>query len=129
LCIPSKAFNPHGDGKAAERITCSKVIAIASEDPLYKRLLDLSILFAAHVLLSPIWVLLWIFIPLFIWREDGTPIFYVQERSGLNEKPFRALKFRSMMKGAEKGIGALYGQRKTTQDDKVRENTPRHRPR
>lgn len=82
-------------------------MAAALKDYSYKRFLDLSILFAAHVSFSPIWVLLWIFIPLFIWLEDGNPIFYVQERAGLNGKPFKAFKFRSMVKDAEKGIGAV----------------------
>jgi len=83
-------------------------MAIALKDPPYKRLLDLSILFAAHVFLFPIWAFLWIFIPLFIWLEDGTPIFYIQERSGLNGKVFKALKFRSMVKDAEKATGAVW---------------------
>lgn len=85
-------------------------MAIALKNPLYKRFLDLSVLFLAHLLLSPIWVFLWIFIPLSIWLEDGNPILYVQERVGLNGKPFRAFKFRSMVKDAEKDIGAVWAE-------------------
>ena len=85
----------------------SQSMQIALKDPFYKRFLDLSILFAAHVFLFPIWVFLWIFIPLFIWLEDGTPVFYIQERLGLNGKTFKVLKFRSMRKDAERYTGAV----------------------
>jgi lipopolysaccharide/colanic/teichoic acid biosynthesis glycosyltransferase len=90
-------------------------MAIALKDPYYKRLLDLSILFSVHVLLFPIWVFLWIFIPLLVWLDDGSPIFYIQERSGLKGKLFKALKFRSMVKDAEKATGAVW----------AKENDPR----
>lgn len=85
-------------------------MAIALKNPPYKRFLDLSVLFLAHLLLPPIWIFLWIFIPLFIWIEDGIPIFYIQERSGLNGKPFRAFKFRSMVKDAEKATGVVWAE-------------------
>jgi lipopolysaccharide/colanic/teichoic acid biosynthesis glycosyltransferase len=86
------------------------LMAIPLKNPPYKRFLDISILFLAHLLLSPIWVFLWIFIPLFIWLEDGNPIFYVQERAGLHGKPFRAFKFRSMVKDAEKATGVAWAE-------------------
>lgn len=90
-------------------------MTIALKEPPYKRLLDLSILFLAHVLFPPIWILLWIFIPLSVWLEDGAPIFYVQERLGLNGELFKAVKFRSMVKDAEGSTGAVW----------ARENDPR----
>jgi lipopolysaccharide/colanic/teichoic acid biosynthesis glycosyltransferase len=80
---------------------------IALKHPPYKRFLDLSVLFVAHLLLSPVWLVLWIFIPILIWLEDGTPIFYLQKRLGLKGKPFKALKFRSMVKDAERSTGAI----------------------
>jgi len=86
---------------------CIDGMATAVKDPPYKRFLDLSVLVAAHILLFPIWVFLWILIPLFIWLEDGTPIFYVQERLGLEGKTFKALKFRSMVQDAERVTGAI----------------------
>lgn len=61
-------------------------------------------------MLSPIWLLLWIFIPVFIWLEDGNPIFYIQKRCGLNGKRFKALKFRSMVKDAEGSTGPVWAQ-------------------
>jgi undecaprenyl-phosphate galactose phosphotransferase len=36
-----------------------------------------------------------------IWREDGAPVLYRQERVGRKSKPFVMLKFRSMVKDAE----------------------------
>jgi sugar transferase (PEP-CTERM system associated) len=40
---------------------------------------------------------------LLIYLEDGAPIFYSQERVGLDGKSFNVLKFRSMRNDAEKG--------------------------
>jgi len=50
---------------------------------------------------------LWALFSLFIKLEDGGPIFYVQERSGLDGTRFHALKFRSMIPHAEANIGAV----------------------
>ena len=38
-----------------------------------------------------------------IWLEDRSPIFYSQERVGLDGHTFKVLKFRSMRNDAEKG--------------------------
>ena len=74
----------------------------------YKRPFDLLVLFATHILLSPILVLLWIIIPIAIWLEDRGPIFYTQERVGKNGKIFRLYKFRSMVVDAEKHVPMYY---------------------
>jgi lipopolysaccharide/colanic/teichoic acid biosynthesis glycosyltransferase len=50
---------------------------------------------------------LWIVFALAIKAEDGGPVFFVQERSGLKGVPFKALKFRSMIPDAEAGHGAV----------------------
>jgi lipopolysaccharide/colanic/teichoic acid biosynthesis glycosyltransferase/VanZ family protein len=50
---------------------------------------------------------LWIAIPLAIRIEDRGPVFYAQERVGLNGRTFKALKFRSMVKDAEKASGPV----------------------
>ncbi len=45
-------------------------------------------------------------IALAIKLEDGSPVFFVQERAGKDGKPFRCIKFRTMIVGAEsKGLG------------------------
>jgi len=78
------------------------------KDKLYKRPLDLAILISAHIILFPLWLLLWIIIPLLIWLEDRGPVFYAQERVGRNGKIFKAYKFRSMVPDAEKKTGAVW---------------------
>lgn len=43
-----------------------------------------------------------------IVAETGTPVFYVDERIGLGARPFRAIKFRTMVRGAlAQGLGRL----------------------
>ena len=78
----------------------------------YKRWFDLSVLVIAHVLLLPLWLLLWTVIPVVIRLGDGGPIFYRQQRMGKDGTPFSVLKFRTMIIGAE-NQGPAY----TTDDD------------
>lgn len=73
----------------------------------YKTLFDLTILTCSHVVLAPIFVILWIFIPAAIWLEDRGPVFYTQNRLGKNGKLFKLYKFRSMIPDAEKETGAV----------------------
>lgn len=49
----------------------------------------------------------WFIFILIIWLEDGWPVFYLQERVGLNGKIFISIKFRSMVKDAEVKMGPL----------------------
>jgi lipopolysaccharide/colanic/teichoic acid biosynthesis glycosyltransferase len=50
---------------------------------------------------------LWCVFALAIKLEDGGPVFYVQERVGHHGRVFRALKFRSMHRDAERATGPL----------------------
>lgn len=50
---------------------------------------------------------LWALVALAIKLEDGGPILYVQERSGLAGTHFKACKFRSMIPHAEANVGAV----------------------
>ena len=50
---------------------------------------------------------LWILFSAVIWLQDRGPIFYGQDRVGKGGRVFKALKFRSMIKDAEKGRGAV----------------------
>jgi lipopolysaccharide/colanic/teichoic acid biosynthesis glycosyltransferase/VanZ family protein len=50
---------------------------------------------------------LWIVIPLAVRIESRGPVFYAQERVGRNGRTFKALKFRSMVKDAEKTSGPV----------------------
>ena len=78
----------------------------------YKRWFDMTVLILAHVLLLPIWLFLWTFIPIFIWLGDRGPIFYHQSRMGKDGKPFSVVKFRTMIVDAEN-----QGQAWTTDND------------
>ena len=74
----------------------------------YKRCFDLSVLLLAHLLLFPVWAALWIAIPLAIRLSDRGPVFYIQERAGLNGRTFRAIKFRTMIPDAESETGPVW---------------------
>jgi len=84
-----------------------------TESPLYgwnlvfKRSTDIMISFLAIVISSPLMIL----IALLIKLESRGPVFFVQERVGLDRKVFRMYKFRSMSMDAESYPGR-YGPRK-----------------
>lgn len=78
----------------------------------YKRIFDLTILVLAHVLLLPLWLILWTTIPFLIWLGDRGPVFYKQKRKGRNGQVFTVLKFRTMVPDAE-----LKGPPWTTEND------------
>ncbi len=63
-----------------------------------KRLFDLLVVLIALVLLLPIFVIAF----LIVLIADGFPVFYIQQRVGLNGKIFNLYKFRSMKKDADK---------------------------
>jgi lipopolysaccharide/colanic/teichoic acid biosynthesis glycosyltransferase len=78
----------------------------------YKRWFDLSVLVLAHIFLLPLWIVLWTVIPLMIWLEDHGSVFFRQQRMGKDGKPFRIIKFRTMVVDAEQ-----QGPAWTTDDD------------
>ncbi len=67
----------------------------------YKVWFDLSVLILAHALLLPLWLILWMVIPLVIWLDDHGPVFYRQQRMGKDGIPFNVIKFRTMVVDAE----------------------------
>jgi lipopolysaccharide/colanic/teichoic acid biosynthesis glycosyltransferase len=68
-----------------------------------KRLLDVVLSGTGLIASAPLWAL----IALAIKGEDGGPVFYDQERSGINGRRFSVRKFRSMVPDAERHTGAL----------------------
>jgi lipopolysaccharide/colanic/teichoic acid biosynthesis glycosyltransferase len=68
----------------------------------YKTRFDLTVLALAHLLLFPIWLGLWTAIPAIIWIADRGPVFYRQVRVGKDGRAFEVLKFRTMIKGADR---------------------------
>ena len=63
-----------------------------------KRLLDILIAFMALVLLSPIFLI----VAFKVRKNLGSPIFYLQERPGKDNKLFKMIKFRSMKDACDK---------------------------
>jgi exopolysaccharide biosynthesis polyprenyl glycosylphosphotransferase len=65
---------------------------------LFKRVMDMAVAGVGLVLLSPLMLLLAIAIKL----ESPGPVFFVQDRMGLDGRPFQMIKFRSMRSDAER---------------------------
>jgi len=72
-------------------------IALRGWRRLAKRLMDVVGAAVGLVVLSP----LMMFVAVLIKLDSRGPVFYVQERMGLDARPFKILKFRSMRKNAE----------------------------
>jgi lipopolysaccharide/colanic/teichoic acid biosynthesis glycosyltransferase len=68
-----------------------------------KRLFDIFLSSIGIIGSSPLWILF----ALVILIEDGLPIFYLQDRVGKNGRIFKGIKFRSMIKDAEKDSGPV----------------------
>jgi lipopolysaccharide/colanic/teichoic acid biosynthesis glycosyltransferase len=68
-----------------------------------KRAFDIFLSFAGIIGSFPLWGIF----SLAILIEDGLPIFYLQERVGKGGMIFKAIKFRSMVKDAEKDSGPI----------------------
>jgi lipopolysaccharide/colanic/teichoic acid biosynthesis glycosyltransferase len=81
-------------------------------DIFLKRALDIAVALVALVVFSPVFLVAYIMIV----KEDGHPVFYLQERMGCKGKPFKIIKFRTMIKDAEKKTGAV---RATDNDPRI----------
>jgi len=67
--------------------------------PLFlKRILDIGLASALLIFLSPLFLV----VAIFIKFSSPGPVFFVQERLGLNKRRFRLYKFRTMVQDAEK---------------------------
>ncbi len=69
-----------------------------------KRAMDIVISALALILLSP----LMLFIAVAILITSGRPVFYTQERMGMDGKLFRIIKFRTMRQDAEESTGPVW---------------------
>ncbi len=81
----------------------AKFVNLSAIDIILKRMLDLVVSIVALVIFSPVILV----ISIAIVRETGRPIFYLQDRLGLNGKVFKIVKFRTMIQDAEKYTGAV----------------------
>jgi exopolysaccharide biosynthesis polyprenyl glycosylphosphotransferase len=71
---------------------------------LVKRALDVTLSAAGLVVLLPVLPI----VALIIRMTDGGPVLYAQERMGLDGRPFRMWKFRTMRVNAEEETGAVW---------------------
>ncbi len=74
-----------------------RVPALSDEDRLYKRIFDVIVSSVLLVVLSPILAI----IALLIMLDSKGPAFWYADRIGENGKPFKMIKFRSMVADAE----------------------------
>jgi len=77
-----------------------------------KRIFDIIISFAALVVLLPVLII----IAAAVIINSGFPIFYLQDRIGKDWRPFKIIKFRTMVNGADKigpGISMMNDERIT----------------
>ena len=63
----------------------------------FKRTFDIVVSAVALILCLPLFAV----VAALIWFESGSPIFFHQERTGLNGRTFQIIKFRSMYRNAE----------------------------
>jgi exopolysaccharide biosynthesis polyprenyl glycosylphosphotransferase len=69
-----------------------------------KRVMDISLSSISIIVFSPLLFLIWILVKI----EDGGPLFYSQERVGLDGRIFDIYKFRSMRVNAEDKSGPMW---------------------
>lgn len=72
-----------------------------------KRVIDIMLATIGILLTTPIMAV----VSILIKKEDGGPVFYLQERCGLDTNPFNMIKFRSMIVDAEKHTGVVLAQK------------------
>jgi exopolysaccharide biosynthesis polyprenyl glycosylphosphotransferase len=80
-----------------------------------KRVFDLVVGAAGLLLVSPLMAL----VALAVRLEDRGPVFYRQERMGLDGRPFQILKFRSMKVDAEADTGAVWADKDDPRRTKI----------
>jgi Undecaprenyl-phosphate glucose phosphotransferase len=84
-------------------------------DRVFKRIFDLVIGSFILILMAPVMFLIGLLIKL---TSEG-PIFYRQERVGMNGRPFHILKFRTMRADAEKETGPIWARESDPRRTKV----------
>jgi len=77
--------------------------SITGMDRVAKRVLDIIVSVVALIVFSPVILV----VSLAILMDSGRPIYYLQERAGINGKVFKTIKFRTMIQNAEKDTGAI----------------------
>lgn len=104
----SNMFKPNIGQSRVERLEDEIVVTIDTGSMfgptvLIKRAFDIITSLVLLILLSPVFAV----VSLAIWLTSPGPIFFVQERVGLNKRRFRLCKFRTMVPDAEARIAEL----------------------
>lgn len=103
FCTQSYGLRIETDGHQA--LICPRQLYAFGHGPrILKRTFDLFAATLVLLLAAPVMLIA----ALAILLEDGSPVFYRQERVGLFGKTFEILKFRSMHHDAEKSSGAVW---------------------
>jgi exopolysaccharide biosynthesis polyprenyl glycosylphosphotransferase len=104
--LQSYALSLEIDGHQA-LIVPGRLKACTPRARLVKRLMDVVVASFAALIFAPLMVVC----ALAIWIESGRPIFYRQQRVGLNGRVFDIMKFRSMRVDAEDETGAIWAKK------------------
>jgi lipopolysaccharide/colanic/teichoic acid biosynthesis glycosyltransferase len=72
-----------------------------------KRVFDITIAFILLIVALPLFAIMTVW----VWIDDGWPVFFSQERVGKNEVSFRLHKFRTMRRASEKAGQLTVGSR------------------
>jgi exopolysaccharide biosynthesis polyprenyl glycosylphosphotransferase len=89
--------------------------AVFDPNTFIKRLVDILLSLVGLIGFALIFPLL----ALVIWLDSGFPIFYSQERVGLNGKNFRIYKLRTMVNDAESTTGAVFSKKGDTRVTRI----------
>lgn len=73
----------------------------------YKQIFDLTVIVVFHIILAPVFLILWALIPLAIKMEDGGAVFFRQRRVGKGGRQFTTIKFRTMTETASREYPAM----------------------
>jgi exopolysaccharide biosynthesis polyprenyl glycosylphosphotransferase len=84
-----------------------KTTPMSTWNQILKRSFDLLVACVVLILISPVFLLIAVLIKL----TSAGPVFYLQERIGLDGSSFRVMKFRSMKVDAEKATGPVWAQK------------------
>jgi len=79
------------------------LVNISGVERIVKRAIDIFVSLIALTVFSPVIVV----VSLSIIFDSGRPVFFLQERAGVNGKVFKTIKFRTMIKDAEKYTGPV----------------------
>ncbi|MBL8488313.1 MAG: sugar transferase [Rhodocyclaceae bacterium] len=106
--LPLDIFLPAFSKQYVDRVNGRPIFTVApSAAPLLyrisKRVLDVVVSLILLVVQLPLFLV----VAFLIKRDSPGPVFFVQERVGLNKRPFRLIKFRTMHIRSEEMIGQL----------------------